>query len=461
MNSVTSRFVLESINPTVHFQVGDVGRLPVLPVASADEIYAMLDRAFTEHESARENSVEFHRPGPSPWRHAQIWAQRSVDRPDGAPLPPYEPEYDPPAPGTFLSFAAGVALGRFGAQGEGILDASKSEHHPLIDSALPHGILFLSASTESDSLDHPASVLLHETWRDHGALVGHRSDLRTYLRLKYFDYHRKLYENRPVYFPLSSSKKTFVAWISIHCWRSDTLQTLLADHLMPERRRLDGELEDLRKARAEGKSSNATEKRFDQLKKALDELEDFITAITNIADAGPPPTDAQCPSREIDARFEMDLDDGVMVNSAALWPLFAPQWAKPKMWWNELATSKGKKDYDWSLLAARYFPDRVDAKCRQDPSLGVAHGCFWRYHPAKAYQWELRLQDEIAPDFTIDEEGSDDARARFLAEHRDEAAEILTKETKRREKKRKKEGKDAGGVSGPLFDGRAEANPEN
>ena len=40
---------------------------------------------------------------------------------------------------------------------------------------------------------------------------------------------------------------------------------------------------------------------------------------------------------------------------------------------------------------------------RQDPSLGVAHGCFWRYHPERAWAWELRLQDEIGPDFRIEE----------------------------------------------------------
>ena len=51
----------------------------------------------------------------------------------------------------------------------------------------------------------------------------------------------------------------------------------------------------------------------------------------------------------------------------------------------------------------RYWPTRVDEKCQNDPSLGVAHGCFWKYHPARAWAWELRLQDEIGPDFRIEE----------------------------------------------------------
>ena len=58
--------------------------------------------------------------------------------------------------------------------------------------------------------------------------------------------------------------------------------------------------------------------------------------MTTITDKGPPSTDAKCPEREVDAAFEMDLDDGVMVNSSALWPLLEPQWKKPKSWWKEL-----------------------------------------------------------------------------------------------------------------------------
>jgi hypothetical protein len=113
-----------------------------------------------------------------------------------------------------------------------------------------------------------------------------------------------------------------------------------------------------------------------------------------------------------------------------------PQWKEPKKWWKELANAQGKKDYDWSHVAARYFPTRVREKCQEDPSLAVAHKCFWELHPAKAYAWELRLQDEIRPDFTIDEPGSAEARANFLKEQEQDAREILAKELKRREKKR-------------------------
>lgn len=442
LNTGATREILQSLNPGVHFEKSDVDRVPVQPVPGFEHIYSTMNRAYSERESVREPSFEFKGTGSSTWSYAQQWAQRAVDRPNGAPLPACEPICTPPTPDSFVSFAVGVAFGRFGANGEGILDSAPS-------SALPNGILFLSPS-EADSLDHSGCAPLLAAWREHGATVGEGDDLRTYLRKSFFDYHKKLYENRPIYFPLSSAKKSFVAWVSIHRWQDDTLNVLLADHLVPTKRRLEGELVDLRTARAAGTNKAKAEKRFAEVQKQLEELSDFITKVTELAEQGAPPLDDKTTKREVDARFVMDLDDGVMVNSAALWPLLEVQWKDPKKWWKELANAQGKKDYDWSHLAARYFPKRVREKCHKDPSLAVAHKCFWDLHPAKAYAWELRLQDEIRPDFTIDEPGSDSARAKFLADHPRDAAELRAAEQKRRDRKAAKAEDDA--TDGPLFD---------
>ena len=448
MNSWTSRFVLASLNPGLHFEVGDVNRLPIFPVESSAEIFETLDAAFTEHEAARETSVEFKRPGPSAWTSAQAWAQEAVDRTKGSPLPPYEPVYEDASPFQLVSFAFGVAMGRFGANGEGILEEAP-------EGSLPGGILFLSEATGRDSLGHPACGPLHAAWADFGAAVGEGDDLRSWLRKSYFGLHRKAYEDRPVYLPLSSARKTFVAWVSIHRFGPDTLKAVLADHLQPELRTLEGELEDLKAARqaSDRRERGRAEKRYAEIQKQLIELLDFVGALRQVAEKGPPPVDASTPPREADAPFEMDLDDGVMVNAAALWPLLAPQWGKPAQWWKELAKAEGKKDYDWAHLAARYFPARVETKCQADPSLSVAHGSFWRLHPARAYAWELRLKDEIGPDFTIDEEGSDAARERFLAEEPERAADLRKKEQDRKRRKLLR----TGGSSEELFDEEAEA----
>nr|HPH66537.1 BREX-6 system adenine-specific DNA-methyltransferase PglX [Kofleriaceae bacterium] len=449
MNGKLARSVATALNPTIHFTAGDVARLPLLVPDGADRIFEVVQSSFGFHEGARECSVEFRNPSRSPWRHAQAWAQLAVDRPDGAPLPPYEPVYDAEPPTDHLSFAIGVALGRFGANGEGILTNAPA-------TSLPHGILFLSDASDEDSLTHPAAAPILAAWATHGVAIDDKRTLKNYLQDKFFpDVHRQMYENRPIYFPLSSAKKSFVAYVSIHRWAATTLNDLLAEHLYPAKKRLEGEVTDLRAARdgADKKASKAAEKRFGDVGKWLEELNDFITAVEQCAERGPLPPDNKTTPRAADARYAPDLDDGVMINSAALWPLLDPQWKDPKKWWRELANADGKKDYDWAHLAARYFPDRVDAKCKTDPSLAVAHGCFWKYHPAKAYQWELRLQDEIRPDFTLDETdpaapattttkavttkaaASDRARAAFERDHPETVEELVAKEHLRRVRK--------------------------
>jgi hypothetical protein len=82
----------------------------------------------------------------------------------------------------------------------------------------------------------------------------------------------------------------------------------------------------------------------------------------------------------------------------------------------------------------------------------VAHGCFWRYHPARAWAWELRLQDEIAPDFRIEEspycpggrdvgdEGDGPHRRAFLAEQSSQALAGVEAEAIRRIRRRKVRG---------------------
>jgi len=454
MNSSVAQDVLVALNPSISFQVGDARRLPLFPIESADEIFTQLEAAFTTHESTREPSVEFTHPGPTCWPYAQAWAQQAVDRPAGEPLPAWQPTYEQPLATDWLSYAIGLALGRFPLT---LAPASTPLSHRLTDTrglsaaeALPHGILYLSAySTDQqngpDSLSHPACAPLLEAWATHSSPITKKS-LPEWLRLNFFkDVHLGLYEQRPIYFPLSSAKKNFVAHISIHRWTPHTLTDLLAEYTAKDLTALEGELTDLADSKNQGNPSTQAkaETRYAEIQALHTELTDFIALIRQCAETGPPPADPKDPKPEAPkVSYKMDLDDGVMINSAALWPLLEPQWKKPKTWWHQLCTAKGKKDYDWSHLAARYFCDRVDTKCQQDPSLAVAHGCFWQYHPAKATEWELRLQDEIDPDFTIDEAGSDALRQQFETEHPDRVRSLKEKEEKRRERKYKKQEKD-------------------
>jgi hypothetical protein len=452
LNASSSAQIASDLNPTLHFTQRDVERIPLFPLSGASEIISRLESVFSERESVREPSYEFRQPGPTSWSYAQEWAQRAVDRPDGSPIPSFSPVYDAEKPTDQLSFTLGVVLGRFGPNGEGIRDSRPiSEGGDDLSLAMPNGVLFLDGTLDStdlrDGLGHLAAEPLHKAWTEYGSTTDTKYDnVRDWLRLDFFcDVHHQMYEKRPIHWPLSSASKTFVAWINIHRWDESTLKVLQADHLNPAMTRLEGELNDLHAAMASAdkKTANAAAKRFAKVQKWRDELAAFIALVEQCAEKGPPPTDAHCPPREVDARYVPDLDDGVMINSAALWPLLEPQWKDPKKWWKELATAQGKKDYDWSHLAMRYWPTRVDAKCQNDPSLGVAHGCFWKYHPARAWAWELRLQDEIGPDFRIEEapyrgDGGDAAhRALYLEEWPVEALAAIEKEARRRRLKQR------------------------
>jgi hypothetical protein len=442
LNRTSSRRVVESLNPTFHFGVGDVGRVPVVSGSLEPCVVEVLKSAFDVHESHRETSVEATGPGPSPWRNAQAWAQLAVDRPEDNPLPEYTERHDPEPATDHISFALGVALGRFGLKDEGILEPATAD----LRGALPTGILFLDTSLDPsdlrDSLGHLAAAPIHGAWQTHASSIKTKhTAVREYLASEFFDkVHRPMYENRPIHWPLSSASKTFVAWVNIHRFTDQTLRILIADHLQPALSRIEGDLTDIRAARdgADKKAATAAAKRYAIVSKARDELVAFIAAVEQCADKGPLPPDAKTPPRNADARYAPDLDDGVMINSAALYPLLDPQWKQPRKWWKELATAKGKQDYDWSHLAMRYWPDRVDAKCQQDPSLGVAHGCFWKYHPARAWAWELRLQHEIGPDFRIEEKpyrgdgGDREHRDAYLRDHGVEALAAVEKEALRR-----------------------------
>ena len=189
MNSSIAKGVLQSLNPTVHFQLGDVNASP-FRIESADKILATLEEAFTRHESTRETSVEFKHPDSSTWNYAQEWAQKAVDRETSAPLSDYQSVYDDPLVTDYISYAIGVALGRFGANGEGILDTAPA-------TALPAGILYLSTHSDNDSLHYLACQPIKDAWTTYGDIIARGTPLRTWLQQSFFkDVHLGMYENR-------------------------------------------------------------------------------------------------------------------------------------------------------------------------------------------------------------------------------------------------------------------------
>lgn len=321
-----------------------------------------------------------------------------------------------------LSWALGVVLGRFDFASGGLRDSGKEFHteargHGGQDFALPHGLVYFTALDEMDSLERsivvPHGIQLirrleeilkaknpsdgEVIWNEiQEALVlgDKKKSLGEWIRLAAFDRHKTLYENRPIYFPLVSAKKNFFAWVNIHAWTDGTLTALLANYLRPDIQTLEARLKSLREAVAresDKKKINEMERDVATLDALKDELAAYAALVTQLAEQGPAPdfTEVQVP-------FVMDLDDGVMVNSAALRELVKPLWKDPSKWWEILSQPSGKKDFDWSHLAMGYWPTRVMGKVKKDPSLAVAHSDYGAYagrdlfeelHPAAAKKW--------------------------------------------------------------------------
>ena len=338
LNSKLARRQMGSLDPTIHFTQGDVSRLPAVAVEGSEEIFRNLESLFTTHESHREDSVEFRRPGPSPWHHAQDWAQAAVEpgrhatprvfraaRPRACHRPPKLRRWSRSRPvrpsrqrrrgrprsghlGPFARTAARNPFPRHHAQ------RRRPPRRPW-----PPGVRAAARSLGGV-----------------GPAVGtSRRSLRDWLALDFFkDVHKGMYENRHS-LATSSSAKTFVAWVNIHRMNSQTLQVLLADHLAPtltpSRRRAGRPTRRPRRRRQEGRARRrATVRPGIQGPQRAAGVHGRCRAVR---ERGALPTDGKCPPREQDARYAPDLDDGVMINSAALWPLFDPQWKDPKKWW--------------------------------------------------------------------------------------------------------------------------------
>jgi hypothetical protein len=336
-----------------------------------------------------------------------------------------------------LAWALGVVFGRFDAQTGGLIDLAVERRQKLnieIDAQAPKavkdGVVLISArglENDNDLNDHnddrqnhlflkklkDALIYKHSSekadkiWQEiQEALVydcksdlaptqKSKLNLNQFLREKCFDFHKSVYENRPIYFPLSSAKKSYVIWLNIHQFNAATLKNILADFLTPEQRFLELRLDELRKRKvtvSDPKEQNRLEKEISKYNNWKEELDAFILTMSQIAEKGVNPK-----IQEVEASFQMDLDDGVMVNSAALWPLLYPQWKDPKKWWSHLEKPVGKNDYDWSHLAMRYWPFRCLKKLKTDPSLAVAHSDYGQYkgqdlfkehHPDMAKKWD-------------------------------------------------------------------------
>jgi hypothetical protein len=411
LNSRIAKYLLSAINPTIHYQVGDIERLPV-PNERSDLIAGLVNECvelITQDSRESEITYDFIQPLTSLEELASRKAKlaehetkidsevsrlyglteedlAAIDRELSGGSAAKEDENEENSeteneeetiitamtPETWarrwVSYAVGIVLGRSEVGVPGGLGCGNftPEVVPALKAlAARDGIL---TNDPGQPLD-----LAQRVWRAMEAMLGPEEAHRRVstalgggdpleLLLGWFDrftgqpgtsfwkYHFQLYRKRPVYWPLQSPKRRFTVWVFHELVSRDTLFHIRNDIVEPRLRLAEREITDLR-VRTE--SDRQARRKLDQLLDFRDDLNDFSKRLKEITDQG----------------YIPHIDDGVLLNAAPLHEIL-PSWPETTKAWKELEAG----EYDWAQQAMEYWPDRVKEKCKTNKSFAIAHG---------------------------------------------------------------------------------------
>jgi hypothetical protein len=274
------------------------------------------------------------------------------------------PEVEVPPVDTLLSWAVGVAFGRFDwhlATGEREPPPEPEPFDPLparSPGMLPDGAVPFHANAgilvDDPGHPHDLSHLVEEALARVAMPVP--DDVRRWLQRDFFAFHLQRYSRSrrkaPIYWPLATTSGSYTLWLYYPALSSQTLYTAIIDFVEPKLTQIGSDLATLR---SKGTArSRDDEKRFETLQTLELELGELRDTLLRIA-----------------PHYHPNHDDGVQITAAPLWPLFCHKpWQRVlKETWARLE----KGDYDWAHLALNYWPERVREKCKADKSLAIAH----------------------------------------------------------------------------------------
>jgi len=407
LNSNLGYYFLKLINPTVNFQPGDIGRLPVanrqnnvlneivkeaIQIAKQDSMHSettydfILPINWSTHENAISNRTDrniyleksvnkeiYHIYGLSAQDQALIEAELTEKKSGRETFSNGETSnlllITVDLAYQWLSYAVGIVMGRFepgveNGLGQGNFSIEVADQlRSLTD---PDGILVMD---EGHSDDLPAKVLeclivilgesdAEDVIKTAAGKEGSAEEvLRTYLERIFFKEHTKQYRKRPVYWLLESPKKKYGVWLFHEKMNQDTLFRIRTEYVEPKINYLASQIVGLQRERdkAEGRKRRQIEKRIGEFTEILDDVQEFQKLLKYISE---------------ERGYRPHIDDGVLLNMAPLWEL-TPSWkTEPKKAW--LALERG--DYDWAFQAMDHWPERVKEKCKTNKSFAIAHG---------------------------------------------------------------------------------------
>ena len=372
LNSRVSQHIIDMINPTIHYQTGDVGRLPILlerilkkRIEISEYVKDCINLCKTDWDDF-EISWDFcyHpllRSLPSVEKTIQRsfdnWAILSQTRFDK--LKKNEKELNIIVLDMYglteeltanvrdeeisihradlvrdirslLSYAVGCMMGRYSLDisglvfAGGVFDATKYSSFPADDDAI---ISILDDNWFPDDVTGRFVDFLRVTFGENyltanldfiaDALGRTASEtsmerIRKYFVNDFYKDHLKVYQKRPIYWLFTSGKeKAFQALVYIHRYDKSTLSRMRSEYLHTLQGKLTYEIQQLTDAEQSStttREKQAAAKRLTELMKKQEELRKYDELLRHMADQ----------------QIEIDLDDGVKVNYAKFNGLVAP-----------------------------------------------------------------------------------------------------------------------------------------
>lgn len=214
-----------------------------------------------------------------------------------------------------ISYAVGCMMGRYSLDRKGLILANQGDRQKEYEALVPNsrfaidddGIIPLM-SVNNELTDH--ITLRFKTWlsiafgeenfMDNLNFVEHALDkrLEDYFLRDFWKDHKKMYQNRPIYWLFSSKKGAFQCIAYMHRMNAYTAEKVRTQYLLPH-------IEWLMTRQAEMQANAANlsareRKELDNIGKQIDECREYHDRLHVVADQ----------------QIAFDLDDGVLVNYA-------------------------------------------------------------------------------------------------------------------------------------------------
>ena len=360
---------LKALNPTLNFQIQDIGNLPFIPTSDTTSVGSGEPLAISRHDWDNfETSWDFRdqpllRPGlkgatlEASWRNWEAQSTAAIRRMqeletennrlfiaayglEGV-LQPEVPEAQITLAraearrdmAAFLSYAVGCMLGRYSPDHPGLILANAGDSQREFLEKVGKPLAELTFAPDADGIipvldgewfeddivartrDFLRATFGEATLRENLRFIEDSlgKDLRKYFLTDFYKDHLQTYKKRPIYWLVQSPKKGFSVLLYIHRYTRDTCNLILNNYLRSFLNKINSQLAHLQQTQAAASGSvrdkTAARKESDKLNKIRLECAEWErTTMLPLAQA----------------RTQLNLDDGVKINYLKLAEALAP-----------------------------------------------------------------------------------------------------------------------------------------